>query len=374
MKRLFITVILSAALMLSACSAQEIENPAEAEQTEAASTTPVTTSTYPVITSTAPITTTTTPITAEPKKFPGETEIHVTYQSFEDKQGKPCRCVMDGLEYEDFPAKEDIEPAIKCAYDYFFSKTNVYHLDENGIEEALPCTIENLSFVSGLYLDFNGDGEKESIIVVENDSEWYSYDSIAVYYRNESDNAALGYSDKLFHGYLSRSSIQALIYDDCADVIVEELLGPSGQEFTVYSFDNGCKKEFMQGKGGVYPVDTCLCSYSWYGALGGDPPTYYIRTDNGYSHVGMDEIRLDALIEKIPEMHTFVEMIEDYYEEEIVCVKTEGYLNFFFCMKDKFIRAHITGDTLRSDFQCRSIGDLDYRNSDGEVVYGLCLL
>ena len=396
MKRLFITVILSAALMLSACSAHKIENSdisAEAEQSEAASTTPVTESIDTITTTTPLVTTENTAITtyeippqaettqretASSPKYPHVIEIPVTYQSFGEKKGKVCRSVIDGMEYEDFPAKEDIEPAIKCAYDVYFSKTNVWHMDENHLEEELPCAIDNLSFASGLYLDFNGDGEKESLIVVKNDSDVpFAGDSIVVYYRNEFDNEVLEYSDKLEHGSCGSSYIHALIYDDCVDIIVEALFGASGQAFTVYSYGNGFKKEFDQGKGDVSPIDTYLISFSFYNALNGDSPTYYIRIDNGYALVGKDEIELDALTEIIPETQTVIEMIEDIYGEEIYHVKTEGFLNFFFYVKDRYITAYIRNGVLYSYlYYDRSTKNLDYylENWAGEVVYGLCLL
>lgn len=406
MNRLFITIILSAVVILSSCSAQEINNTdisAEAEQTEATSAESVTASTDSITTAAAPVTKgtdittantdtvttentaittpqteTTLSETASSPKYPHVVEIPVTYHSFGEKKGKVCRSVMDGMEYEDFPAKEDIEPAIKCAYDVYFSKTTVWHMGENHTEEELPCAIENLSFASGLYLDFNGDGEKESLIVVKNDSDVpFAGDSIVVYYRNEFDNEALEHSDKLEHGSCASSYIHALIYDDCVDVIAESFFGASGQAFTVYSYDNGFKKEFDQGKGDVSPVDTYLISFGFYNALNGDSPTYYIRTDNGYALVGKDEIELDALTEIIPETQTVIEMIEDIYGEEIYHVKTEGFLNFFFCVKDRYITAYIRNGVLYSYlYYDRSAKNLDYylENWAGEVVYGLCLL
>ena len=396
MKKTLTAIILSAALIFSACSVNANEPPyrsAEADQSDTVTASPITESTTPITTTkssdTTPIDTaptekltkapTQTEATQEQtehsKEFPGITKFRISCErtggNAESKGGKPCRSTMYGLEYEDFPAKEDIEPAIKCAFEGYFRGTEVCHIAENGHDEIKSlCTVENLHFESGLYLDFNGDGEKESVIVVGTDSAWFSYDSVAVYYADESDYAVLNARD-----YISTDSVQALIYDDCTDIIVESILGPAGQAIAVYSFDNGCKKEFTQGKGDVYPADTYTVSYSWYRALNGDPPIYYIRTDNGYVYVGMEEIEAETLIEKIPETEQLMEMIEDYYEEEIVNIKTVGYLGFFFFMKDEYVCARITDDILYSNFISRSIDGLYYDEYwDGEEVYGLCLL
>lgn len=386
MKTPFIAAILSAALTLSACSAQETT---QSPQTEATSTAPAaeipnsvtttvsTTASAPATTSNTDFQDTKTPTQTEaattPKKeFPGDIEIPVTYQHAENKKGKPCRSVADELGYEDFPAKEDIEPAIQCAFDAYFSKTKVY---ANYESEGTPCTIENLSFSSGLYLDFNGDGEKESLIVVKKDSDTpFTSDSIAVYYRNESDNVVFT-GDKLAHGSNSISHLYALVYDDCIDIIAEEFFGASGQASEVYSYNNGFKKEISMGKGSVIPLDTYLGCFGWYDSLGGFPPAYYIRTDNGYSRVGAEEIGLDVLFERIPEIRTFTEMIEDYYGEEVISVKTEGYLNFFFFIKGSYICAYINNDTLYSNFN--DIPNKYFNEKiywEDETEYGLCLL
>lgn len=390
MKKTFIALMLSAVVLLSSCTSEKGLD-ASTDISENADTSPQTTSlTAAKITdleeSTIAETTAEMSVTSEtttqekvsaPLKYP-DIEIPVSYKSGEEKKGKPCRSVMDGLDYEDFPAKEDIVPAIEYAYEVYFSKTNVYHRDLTTFEhQELPCTIENLSFASGLYLDFNGDGEKESLIVVQTDSNVPdTYESVVVCYRSETDIEVIEEAGN----HTRRTYIEALIYDDCIDLIVEALFGASGQAFTVYSYDNGFKKEFIQGKGGVRPVDTYILSSNWYGALSGYSPTCYIRNDNGYALVGKDEINLDELIEKIPEMQIIKERIEEIYGEEITCVKTEGYLNFFFIIGDEYITAYINNGFLCSpaiDSHIRnSIEYLDstFDNWDGEVEYGLCLL
>ena len=247
MKKTLIPAILSAALILSSCSSQPLPT-----ESEAASTPPTATLTEPTTTYTLPQTTAQTPAetentdfqdtkgstqeteaeTTRKKDFPGEINLPVTYQSAENKKGKPCRSIMKGLEYEDFPAKEDIEPAIQCAFDAYFCKERIYHHNTEYAMEGIPCTIENLSFSSGLYLDFNGDGEKESLIVVENDSDMpYTGDSMVTYYRNEFDNTVFSVDEKLAHGGKSSSYIYALIYDDCIDIMIEEFFYDSEIEY-----------------------------------------------------------------------------------------------------------------------------------------------
>lgn len=389
MKRLFPAIILSAAVFFSSCSAYSDRDVSDKTEASEFTDTSALTTTKPVITenadfeenNSAEITEEIT--TAEAKQetggrnnYYGEVNIPISYHSSQEVKGKVCREVIDEAEYEDFPAKEDIEPAIQYAYDEYFSQTEVWR-DGTDEYEIIPCQIENLSFSSGLYLDFNRDGEKESLIVVENDSELpFSQDSIAVYYNGESSMCFK--LDKLVSGGYAPTHIRALVYDDCIDLILEEYFGASGQCFTVYSYDHGFKEEFAEGKGKIFPFGASLCSYSFYNDLDGYPPHYFIRKDKSYVLVGKDEIDLNMLIDKIPEMQTIKDMIEDIYGTQITRVKTEGYINFYFYIGDEYIAAYIKDGNLCSPDidRCRSKPSnyLESESWEGEIEYGMCLL
>lgn len=282
------------------------------------------------------------------------------------------------MQYEDFPNKEDIEPIIKLAFDEYFVNTKVYHHGTDYELEGIPCAIENLSFSEGLYLDFNNDGENESLIVIENDSDQpMTHSTVAVYYKNKTDYRVFDlYADGV------TNHLYAFIYGDCTDFMVESFMGSSGQAFTVYSYDkdnNSFKEEFYNGKGSVYADDGYIVGYSWYtSGLNSEPFTYYIRTEGGYALVGTEEIEKETLLEKLPEAEKLIEAIEDYYGEEINCIKTVGYMGFYIFVGDKYITARIQSkenNILYTNFQSYPADWFrDHNESDGEVIYGLCLL
>ncbi|MCH5348714.1 MAG: hypothetical protein J1E40_05275, partial [Oscillospiraceae bacterium] len=187
MKKYFLSAILSAAVLFASCG---VGNDGLSGNTEASETTSVTSQT----TGTTSEMQTSETVTTEPQtnemtsetiakaslslpkdqdKFIQESPISDYYDginyikiplSYEGKEiylDNACHEVINGLEYEDFPAKEDIAPAIEFAFENYFKDAMVCYMD--GDPKGEPCTVDCLSFDTGLYLDFDGDGENESL-------------------------------------------------------------------------------------------------------------------------------------------------------------------------------------------------------------------
>ncbi len=395
MKKQFILIL--AALLLSSCASSGSGNDGSAEipdtvSTAATVTTSETADTGSSVTTTATKETTreTTTITTtevaekttlrEGEPLPIEQTVLAEYLTKSgvviplDLSGKDtcregvCLETVDGVPYDDFPAKEDIPAAIETSFEHFFKDTEVWYVDER---EGGQCSIENLRLCSGIYLDFDGDGEKESLMVIENDSNYPFTGSSAVVFRN-GENTTL-----LFTGEGSSIYIYALVYSDCVNLVVVYEYGASGQSSDLYTYDGGFNKVWGQGKGDLCAEGNRVLSSSWYNYLGGDLPHYlfYNSEKKTYELVGMEELTREKLTEKLPEMSLLCQGIEEMYGKEITKIETEGWINFYFYLGDEYVRAYILNGSL--NLMTRWNDDLNLHDNGErfglDIAYGLFL-
>ncbi len=360
MKKQFIFIL--AALLLSSCASSGSENDGSAEIPDTVSTAAtVTTSETADIGSTVTTTVTeetsretttvTTTAVTENEPLSAKETVLAEYLTKSgvviplDLSGKDtcregvCLETIDGVPYDDFPAKEDIPAAIETSFENFFKDTEVWYVDER---EGGQCSIENLRLCSGIYLDFDGDGEKESLMVIENDSDYPFTGSSAVVFR-DGENTTL-----LLTGEGSSIYIYALVYSDCVNLVVVYEYGASGQSFELYTYNGGFNKVWDQGKGDVCSDGNRVLCYSWYSYLGGDLPHYlfYNSEKKTYELVGMEELTREELTEKLPEMSLLCQGIEEMYGKEITKIETEGWINFYFHLGDEYVRAYILNGSL----------------------------
>ena len=392
MKKYFFVLILSAAMLLSSCA----ENTAVSESSETVTTSEITTESE----TTAEIATVTTLQTSRTKAeeispMPSEIEkyyvtndiieIPLSYEGKEVYLDNVCREVVEGCEYEDFPAKEDIAPAIECAFENYFKGTLVWYMDER---HEQPCTVENLSFEEGLYLDFDNDGENESIIVITNNSEVpFTENMTFVYIDRENGTLAMEKYDERYDRGSKR--IYGLVYDDCVCLITEDSPGTT-RGMGLYIYNNGGFNAAW-GDNSVYSdgvVISCMGSLS----SGYSVPIRFIWNPEKkcYDAIGREKISYEELIEKVPETEMLCAEIERVFKKEITSIETDGGLNFYFFMGDTYITAYVTDFTigeysangfLRMEMWRTYDTDevLDYKTAaeergyDNEVVYGLFL-
>ncbi len=357
MKNQFILVL--AALVLSSCTGFAEENGGNAEVSDtvsseatAADTVPVTTA----VTARETTTVTTTAVTRETtlrkeEPTPIEETVLAEYLTENgsvvipvDLSGKDtcrdgvCLETIDGVPYDDFPAKENIPIAIETAFENYFMDTEVWYTDNQGG----PCSIENLIFSSGLCLDFDGDGEKESLMVIENDSTAPLARLSAVVYCNDENNT------QFLAGDANGIDLHALVYSDCINLVVELFFGASGQASQLYTYDGGFNKVLDMGKGDLCAEGNRIRHDPWYDSLGGDLPSYlfYNSEKKAYELVGPEELTREELTEKLPEMSLLCQGIEEMYRTEITKIETEGWINFYFHLDDEYVRAYISEGSL----------------------------
>lgn len=401
MKKYFFVLILSAAMLLSSCAENTAvsENSETVQATETAavsesSETVTTSETAEEIASGTTLQTSrtkaeeTSPIPPEIEKYyvtNNIIEIPLSYEGREVYLDNVCREVVEGCGYEDFPAKEDIAPAIECAFENYFNGTSVWYMDDRGEQ---PCTIENLSFEEGLYLDFDNDGENESIIVITNNSEApFTENMTFVYIDRESGALALEKYDERYDRGSKR--IYGLVYDDCVCLITEDSHGTT-RGMGLYTYDNGGFNAAW-GDNSVYSDGVVI---SCIGALssGYSVPIRFIWNPEKkrYDAIGREIISYEELIEKVPETEMLCAEIERVFKKEITSIETDGGLNFYFFMGDTYITAYVTDFTI-GEYSANSFlrmemwrsydtdEVLDYKTAaeergyDNEVVYGLFL-
>lgn len=363
MKKQFILIL--AALLLSSCASSGAGNNGvtEISDTVSAEATVTTSETVSSVTTTVTKETTreTTTVTTtavmeettlrESEPLPIEQTVLADYLTEDgdipiDLAGKEvyydgvCLETIDGVPYEDFPAKEDIPAAIETAFENFFKDNEVWHMDNPS--EPFPCFVENLRFDSGLYLDFDGNGEKESLIVIKDDSDVPFARNSAVVYCNGENNTLL------FSGEGSSIYLHALVYSDCINLIVEQFFGAAGQASDLYTYNGGFNKVWALGKGDLCSEGNRILSSPWYDVLGGDLPHYlfYNSEKKTYELVGMDELTREELTKKLPEMSLLCQGIEEMYGKEITKIETEGWINFYFHLDDEYVRAYILNGSL----------------------------
>lgn len=358
MKKQFILIL--AALLSCACTNAEnsdtVSTAATVTTAETADTVSSVTTTATEETTRETTTVTTTAVTEETtfregEPLPIEQTVLAEYLTEDgdipiDLAGKEvyydgvCLETIDGVPYEDFPAKEDIPAAIETAFEYFFKDTEVWHMDNQS--EPLPCSIENLRFDSGLYLDFDGNGEKESLIVIKDDSDVPFARNSAVVYCNGENNTLL------FSGEGSSIYLHALVYSDCINLIVEQFFGAAGQASDLYTYNGGFNKVWALGKGDLCSEGNRILSSPWYDVLGGDLPHYlfYNSEKKTYELVGMEELTREELTEKLPEMSLLCQGIEEMHGKKITKIETEGWINFYFHLDDEYERAYISDGSL----------------------------
>lgn len=401
MKKYFFALTLSAAMLLSSCggNADISENSETVQATESSETvtTPEITTKSETVTEAASETTfqTNRTKTEETSTMPPEMEkyyvtnyiieIPLSYEGREVYLDNVCREVIEGCEYEDFPAKEDIAPAIECAFENYFKGTSVWYMDER--KEQL-CSVENLSFEEGLYMDFDNDGENESIIVITNNSEAaFTENMTFVYIDRENGALALEKYDERYDR--GSKHIYGLVYDDCVGLITEALHGTSSG-MGLYTYENG-GFNIAWGSSSVYPDGAAISSWGPFGS-GNDTPVRLIWDPDKkqYCGIGREEIAYDELIEKVPEAEMLCAEIERVYKKKITSIETDGGLNFYFYMGDTYATAYVTDFSIRENSAYGVLRAelwrthdtdkvLDYKTAaeergyDNEVVYGLFL-
>ncbi len=395
MKKQFIFIL--AALLLSSCASSGSENDGSAEIPDTVSTAATVTMSETADTDSSVTTTeteetsrettiTTTEVTEkttlrEGEPLPIEQTVLAEYLTEDggipiDLAGKEvyydgvCLETVDGVPYDDFPAKEDIPAAIETAFENYFKDNEVWHMDNQS--EPLPCSIENLRFDSGLYLDFDGNGEKESLIVIKDDSDVPFARNSAVVYCNDENNTLLltGNSSIYLH---------ALVYSDCINLIIEQFCGAAGQASDLYTYNSGFNKVWEQGKGDLCSEGNRILSSPWYDVLGGDLPHYlfYNSEKKTYELVGMEELTREELTEKLPEMSLLCQGIEEMHGKKITKIETEGWINFYFHLGDEYERAYISEDSLH--LLMSGLNDPPYflhdnsKNRGLDIAYGLFL-
>lgn len=401
MKKYFYALALSAAMLLSSCAENTAvsENSETVQATESSETDNNVGNNNEMETVTESVSETTLQTsrtkTEETSPMPPEMEkyyvtdyiieIPLSYEGREVYLDNACREVVEGCEYEDFPAKEDIAPAIECAFENYFKGTSVWYMDER---KEQPCSVENLSFEEGLYLDFDNDGEKESIIVVTNNSEAaFTENMTFVYIDRENGALALEKYDERYDR--GSKHIYGLVYDDCVGLITEDLHGTT-RGMGLYTYDNG-DFNAAWGDNSVYSdgvVISCMGSLS----SGYSVPIRFIWNPEKkrYDAIGREEIAYDELIEKVPEAEMLCAEIERVYKKKITSIETDGGLNFYFYMGDTYVTAYVTdfsigeysaNGVLRMEMWRTYDTDevLDYKTAaeergyENEVVYGLFL-
>ena len=395
MKKYFLALTLSAAMLLSSCAGNTaVSENSETVQAAEISDTVTTSETTTEVTSettlqTSPTTVEeTSPMPPEIEKYyvtDSFIEIPLSYEGREVYLDNVCREVVEGCGYEDFPAKEDIAPAIECAFENYFKGTSVYYMDDRGEQ---PCTVENLSFKEGLYLDFDNDGENESIIVITNNSEApFTGNMTFIYIDREIGALAL---EKYDERYDRKSShIYGLVYDDCVNLITESGHG-TVSETILYTYENGGFKAAW-GSSSIWANGAAVSCWEPFGS-GYDCPIRLVWNPEKkqYDAIGREEISYEELTKKIPEMKMLCAEIERVHQKEITSIETEGGLNFYFFMGDTYTTAYVDDFTigeytskgfLRTEIRskrnandvndCKSVAEL--YGYDNDIVYGLFL-
>lgn len=402
MKKYSFALILSAAMLFSSCSG----NTAVSENTETVpplGTTVLSESAETVstaeITSAEAVSATevqtsrkkteeTSPMPPEIEKYyvaESIIEIPLSYDGKEVYLDNACREVVDGLEYNDFPAKEDIAPAIEFVFENYFKGTSVWYMDDRGEQ---PCSLENLSFEEGLYMDFDNDGENESVIVISNNSEApFTGDMTFVYIDKENGTALLEEYDYRYDR--KEAHIYGLVYDDCVGLITQTAHG-TAKGMSLYNYgSNGFNRAWSNCS--VYPDGAAISSRGSF-CSGENTPVRLIWDPDKkrYFGIGREKISYEELIEKVPETEILCAEIERIYKKEITSIETDGWLNFYFYMGDTYIGAYVT-DSFISENAAKGVlrmetwrsydADeiLDYkayaekRGYDSDAVYGLFL-
>lgn len=386
MKKYFSVMIISAAMLLSSCgeNADILES---SETTSAAEITTTSATEAAASTVTSATTLQTSQTASEASPMPSEIEkyyisdsfieIPLSYEGREVYLSSACREVVEGCEYEDFPAKEDIAPAIEFAFENYFKGTNVYYMDDLG---GQPCAVENLSFDSGLYFDFDSDGEKESIIAITNNSECPFTEDVTVVY-TDSENGLLLLDENVDYNHRKYVSLYGLIYDDCVNFIIETVHGNTSG-MALYTYDDGFNLAWANNS--TYPDGVVISSMGHFSA-GYPAPVRLIWNPEKkrYDGIGRDKITYEELIEKVPEAEMLCAEIERVHKNKITSIETDGGLNFCFYMGDKYVSAYVMDGVLRADIRHTDDADhvLDYKTDaerhiydfGNDVVYGLFL-
>lgn len=271
-------------------------------------------------------------------------KIPLSYEGKEVYADNVWREVIDGCGYEDFPAKEDIAPAMEFAFELYFKDTTVHYAD--GREE--PCTVQKLRFASGLHLDFDGDGENESVLIIETDSDDPEYKDCTIVF-SDSQNGFRLEDGTAMESHYKTVFPRGLVYDSCSNLILDydysnNIFVWSDQAYAMslytytdefnyvwscrsIAFDDvavSCREEdFDENR----HYSELLMEYILF-----ETPARLIWNPEKrkYEGIGRDTITYEELIEKVPETKMLCEEIERIHNTKITSIKTDGGLNFFF--------------------------------------------
>lgn len=336
-------------------------------------------------------------------------KIPLSYEGKEVYADNVWHEVIDGCGYEDFPAKEDIAPAIEFAFELYFKDTPVHYAD--GREE--PCTIQKLRFASGLHLDFDGDGENESVLIIETDSDDPEYKDCTIVFYDSRNGFELEDGTAIASHYKNVFP-RGLVYDGCSNLILDYDYSNnhfvwSDHAMSLYTYTDefnyvwscrsiafdevavSCREEdFDENKHYSALIEEYI--------LFETPARLIWNSDKRkYEGIGRETITYEELTEKIPETKMLCEEIERIHNTKITSIKTDGGLNFFFYLdyedyegcicayvENGFLlsatkRAFTTDDKYHGDYETKEekfvavYEDELFDFVDNDTVYGLFL-
>lgn len=226
---------------------------------------------------------------------------------------------------ESYPNKEHI----KLARELIFGTKEL-------CEETDVKKIDDIMFDEGVYVDFNGDGIKESVLSFKIYSEeWGAFSPcFSVYVDNSGKAGFLMSWDK----FPVEAELDVINYGDFAALVFVTYAGATGMDISVYTFFDGKpKSELGTGKGSLICENGIINALNWYSHLSYNSHQYifYDSAKKEFVQLGREEITREDFLKHVSGGEEMLEYFLKLKGNKEYSIYTEGYRNFFFEFPEK---------------------------------------
>ncbi len=225
---------------------------------------------------------------------------------------------------ESYPNKEHI----KLARELIFGTKEL-------CEETDVKKIDDIKFDEGVYVDFNGDGIKESVLSFNIYPEGWVFCPCFIVYVDNSGK--VGFLEP-WEYYANDAELNVINYGDFAALALVTYAGAAGMDISIYTFFDGKpKSELGTGKGSLICENGIINALNWYSHLSYNSHQYifYDSTKKEFVQLGREEITREDFLKHVSGGEEMLEYFLKLKGNKEYRIYTEGYRNFFFEFPEK---------------------------------------